>query len=148
VVVVGWVGATVGGVGGWLVGRKIGRTALSAPGPMRGARIRALARGDRFFARYGTLAVFFTPSWVAGIHDMPATRYFTANAAAALVWALSLGVGSYLLGPTVGDIVSDFGLVGVVAGAVVAVGLVVGRLERRRRRRRQGPHRDDRGRHP
>jgi hypothetical protein len=29
-----------------------------------------IARGDRFYERYGPVAVLFTPFWIAGIHDM------------------------------------------------------------------------------
>lgn len=137
VVLVAWVGATAGGIAGWLVARKAGRTVLAARGPLRRARLAALAQGDRFFERYGTLAVFLTPSWVAGIHGMRASRYLPSNAAAALVWSLLIGLGSFLLGPSIADVASDLGVAGaVIIAATVAATFAARTLESRRRRRR------------
>ena len=33
-----WIGATVGGVGGWLIGRQAGRPLITAPGPLQRLR--------------------------------------------------------------------------------------------------------------
>ena len=114
-----WAGAAAGGTAGWLVGLKGGRGLLTAPGPLRHVRLALIARGDRFYDRYGLIAVLFTPSWIAGIHDMRSSRFLPANAVSALTWALSIGLGAYLLGPSITDIVADAGLAG---------GLLVGTL--------------------
>jgi membrane protein DedA with SNARE-associated domain len=135
-VAVAWLGATVGGTAGWLVGLKAGRTVLSAPGPLYRVRLAALARGDRFYERFGAIAVFLTPSWVAGINGMRASRFLPANAAAALVWAVLVGGGAYLVGPSVLDVIGDFGIVSTIVVAGLVVGAVVGI-----RRRRSGKHR-------
>src|SRR5580704_4650683 len=92
-IAVAWLGATTGGLAGWLVGLKAGRGIVTIPGPLRRHRLAVVARGDRFFARYGVLAVLVTPSWIAGIHAMRWTRYVPINAAFALAWALGVGVG-------------------------------------------------------
>src|SRR2546421_303040 len=65
VVSVAFVGAAVGGVVGWLIGMKLGHSVFGGPGPLRRTRLRVLAVGERFYDRYGVLAVFFTPSWLA-----------------------------------------------------------------------------------
>jgi membrane protein DedA with SNARE-associated domain len=134
-VTIAWVAAMVGGMGGWLVGLRAGRAVLTAPGPLHRLRLAALERGDRFYERFGAVAVFFTPSWVAGIHGMKPSRFLPANAVAALVWALLLGMGAYLAGPPIVDLVDD---VGVVAG-VILIGLViaavVGGIRSQKRRR-------------
>jgi membrane protein DedA with SNARE-associated domain len=131
VVAVAWLGALAGGTIGWVAGRRAGRAVLSAPGPLARMRLNALARGDRFYERYGPVAVFFTPSWVAGIHDMRASRFLPANAVSALIWALLIGVGTYLAGPSIVDIVSDAGLVGGIAVGVALVATVLGVRSRR-----------------
>jgi membrane protein DedA with SNARE-associated domain len=137
-VVVAWIGATTGGMVGWLIGLKAGRAVIGAAGPLRRLRLAALARGEVFYERYGILAVFFTPSWVAGVHRMRASRYVPANAASALLWALIVGLGAYLLGPSISDILSDIGLAGSLAlGAVLVTAAVVAW-----RRRRSRPHGD------
>jgi membrane protein DedA with SNARE-associated domain len=130
VVAVAWAGASVGGTAGWIVGAKGGRGLLTAAGPLHHLRLALIARGDRFYERYGPVAVLFTPSWIAGIHDMRWSRFLPANAVSALAWALSVGVGAYLVGPSVTDIVADAGLAGgLLVGAlfVLAVVLVVWR---------------------
>jgi membrane protein DedA with SNARE-associated domain len=93
----------------------------------------AVARGDRLYERYGPIAVFFSPSWAAGLAGMGAVAFLVANTLSALVWAAALGAGSYVAGPAVLDLFADVGLVGGIAlGIVLAVG-VVGGVARRQR---------------
>lgn len=112
VVAVAWAGATTGGAVGWLLGVKGGRSLLTAPGPLLQLRLVLTARGDRFYERYGAMAVLLTPSWIAGIHNMRWSRFLPVNAISALIWALAFGVGAYLLGPSITDIAADAGLAG------------------------------------
>jgi membrane protein DedA with SNARE-associated domain len=132
---IAWVSAVAGGVGGWLLGRHFGRALVTARGPLHDWRVTAVGRGERFFARYGIFAVYLVPCWVAGIAHMPASRFIPANAIAALVWVLLVGLGGYLVGPSLTDVIDDIGLIGVVAiGAVAAVAVVAALVRRRRRR--------------
>jgi membrane protein DedA with SNARE-associated domain len=131
VVVVSWLGASVGGMTGWAFGLAAGRPVFESRGPLRNARLRLLALGDRLFARFGMIAVFLTPSWIAGIHRMPWTRYLPANAMSALVWALLVGLGAFFAGPAIAHLFSDHGWwASALIGAVVLAALA---LERRRR---------------
>jgi membrane protein DedA with SNARE-associated domain len=138
-IAVAWVGATVGGMLGWLIGLRAGRGVLTSPGPLHRLRLGAIARGERFYDRYGLIAVLFTPSWIAGIHNMRLARYAPANAVSALLWALGWGLAAYYVGPSITDVIADAGsarwliLIGVVA-SIAAVALI-----RRRRRRRSSP---------
>jgi membrane protein DedA with SNARE-associated domain len=130
VVAVAWAGASTGGTAGWIVGVKGGRELLTAAGPLHRLRLALIARGDRFFERYGLVAVLFTPSWIAAIHHMRSSRFLPANALSALTWALSVGLGAYLIGPSITDITANAGLAGgLLVGAlfVLAVALVVRR---------------------
>jgi membrane protein DedA with SNARE-associated domain len=133
VLAVAWAGACLGGTSGWLVGLRGGRGLLTAPGPLRHLRLALIARGDRFYERFGPLAVLFTPSWVAGIHDMRWSRFLPANAFAALTWALLVGLGAYLLGPPITDIAADAGLAGGLLAGVLFVLAVVVVIRRRSR---------------
>ncbi len=121
-----WVGATTGGVAGWVIGLKAGRALISAPGPFLRARHRALARSERLYERFGTAAVILTPSWAAGIARMRTTRYLLVNAASAALWAALYGLGAYLTGRTITDLFSDLGLLGaIILGSVLlAVGIL------------------------
>ena len=135
VILFAFVGANVGGVAGWLLGRQGGRRLALAGHWLKRPRERALGQGERFFARYGWLAVYLAPSWAAGINKMSAGRFLPANAAWALVWALALGLGSYAIGPSVRDIWNDVGLFGTLAiVAAAGVALLLTRLGFRRRR--------------
>lgn len=135
VLAVAWAGASAGGIAGWMLGAKGGRGLLTAPGPLRPLRLAAIARGDRFYDRYGAFAVMLTPSWIAGIHEMRWSRFLLANAMSALTWAVSIGLGAYLIGPSITDIAADAGLAGsLLVAALVALGL--GLVVRRRLRAR------------
>jgi membrane protein DedA with SNARE-associated domain len=72
---------------------------------------------------------------MAGISAMAARRFLPANAVASLVWALTIGLGSYYAGRSIADAITDVGTAGLV-GAVVLLGGSV--AVRRRRRRRTG----------
>lgn len=132
---VGWLGAAAGGTAGWLLGLKGGRAVLTAKGPLRRTRERILRSGDRFYERYGALAVYFAPSWMAGINGMRARRFLPINAAACLVWALLVGLGAYFAGPHIVDFLGDLGVAGLVGLGALGAALALARLVRMRRRR-------------
>jgi membrane protein DedA with SNARE-associated domain len=136
VLFIAWAGATAGGVGGWLIGMKAGRAVLGAPGPLRAARLKAMARGDEVFTRIPVIAVLLAPSWIAGIHRVRARIFLPLNAAGAALWACGIGLGAYFVGPTVIDVVSDIGWVTGVGLVVLVLAGVWFELRRRRRRGR------------
>jgi membrane protein DedA with SNARE-associated domain len=132
VLLIAWAGAAAGGMVGWVVGRRFGAALVEAPGPLRRQRARAAVRGTRFFERYGVLAVYLAPSWVAGATGLPARRFIPANALAAAFWVALIGGGAYVVGPSIGDIAADAGLVGlVVLGALAVLGTARVLLHRR-----------------
>jgi len=136
VVAAAWAGAMAGGTAGWIVGLKGGRGLLAAAGPLRHMRLSLIATGDRFYERYGLAAVLIAPSWIAGIHHMRSSRFLPANAISALVWALAIALGAYLLGPSITDVLADEGVAAaLLVGAliVLAVGLALWRARGARR---------------
>jgi membrane protein DedA with SNARE-associated domain len=138
VLLVAWVAATAGGTIGWLIGRKGGRALLTGPGPLRSIRVRAIARGEALFARHPVIGILLTPSWIAGINRARPAIYLPINAATAAAWAGGVGIGAYLSGPAVLDVVNDVGSVTailLVVLVVIAVGLEIGRRYRRAQRR-------------
>jgi membrane protein DedA with SNARE-associated domain len=134
VLVIAWFAATMGGIGGWLLGMRLGRAVVTAPGPMRHMRLRAVERGDQVFHRVAVIAVLLTPSWIAGIHNVRRIVYLPTNAFGAALWAVGIGGAAYLIGPSVIDFVYDLGWVSVGAVAALAVAVVTGEVLRRRRR--------------
>lgn len=135
VLVWAFVGAVAGGFGGWLVGWYAGRTVMTAPGPLRRLRLKAVERGEEVFNRLTVIAILLAPSWVAGIHRAGPIVYNVTNLVSAAVWAVGIGLGAYYAGPPVLDIVSDVGTATAIGlGVLVLVG--VGFEVTRRRRQR------------
>jgi membrane protein DedA with SNARE-associated domain len=136
VLIVAWVAAVAGGTAGWAIGLKAGRALVTGPGPLRGLRKRAVARGEEVFARWPVIAIVFTPTWIAGIHGVRPALFLAVNAISAAIWAAGIGLGAYLVGPAVVDFADDLGLVaGIVLIGLVLVGVST-ELTRRRRRAR------------
>lgn len=133
ILVVAWAGATLGGIAGWGIGRAGGRALIERPGPFLATRQRMLASGDRFYERWGALAVYFAPTWMAGINGMAARRFLIANVISAVIWALPLGIGAYLIGPSITEYVSDLGTFGLLGLIVLVIGALVVRRRRRAR---------------
>ena len=133
VIAIAFAGSVVGGIVGWMIGLKAGRTMLTAPGPLYRARLRALERGDRIFHRKVAIAVIMTPAWVAGIHHVRSRIYQPLNVLAAALWALAVGLVAYYVGPSVADFVGDLGLVALIVLGVILIGGIVFEIVRRRR---------------
>ncbi len=133
VLVVAFAAASAGGIAAWLIGLKVGRTLLAAPGPLHGLRLRWLERGDEVFQRYVAIAVLVAPNVLAGIHRVRPRVYLLWNTVWALVWSVGIGLGAYYAGPPIVDLASDFGLVSTVI-LVLFIALVVAGVWRRRRR--------------
>jgi membrane protein DedA with SNARE-associated domain len=137
-ILVAWAGAMAGGTAGWLIGLKGGRSLMSRPGPLHETRLRLLRHGDEVYRRRGWwLAVYLAPCWMAGVSGMGGRRFLAANAVASLIWALAIGLGAYVAGPSIADALGDVGTVGLVVLATVVVLSAVVRGRRRKRRRRR-----------
>jgi membrane protein DedA with SNARE-associated domain len=140
VLIVAWLGASVGGIGGWALGRKAGRTLLTWRGPLWKTRVRAVARGEELFARHPVIGILLAPSWIAGINRVRPAVFLSVNTAAATVWAAGIGLGAYLAGPPVLDVVNDYGIATAILLFVVVAGATVFGVRRRRlRQARQRP---------
>lgn len=143
VIAVAATAAIVGDNGGYLLGRRFGRRALERPGPFESHRRDALERGERFFDRHGAKAVFLGrwvtglrvwASWLAGMTHLPWRTFVVYNALGGIAWATTVGLAGYYAGHAAEKLVERLGLVAaalVVVGVLVA--LVVVRLRRRRR---------------
>ena len=132
VTIVGTAGSAVGGVAGYVLGRKGGRRAWSAPGPLHRRRLDALRSGDKLFARYGALAAFFVPMWLLGIVSMPWQKFLLWNALAALAWTTVGALGGYLIGPAATALLGRASTLLAVAAVAGIAGVILHRNRRRR----------------
>jgi membrane protein DedA with SNARE-associated domain len=140
VIVVAAAAAIVGDNIGYLIGRNGGRRLLERPGFLETHRREVLRRGEPFFARHGAKAVFLgrwvtvlriAAAWLAGINRMPWRIFLFWNALGGILWATSVGLLAYLLGPGVERIAKDVGIAGVGIVVVAALAFVGWRHFRR-----------------
>jgi membrane protein DedA with SNARE-associated domain len=138
VIVVATVAGEAGGLGGYAVGRRWGRRLLERPGRHQARREKLMQRGQSLYARWGWLAVFFTPAIVSGTAKMPPSRFAFFNLLDSLGWAVSVAASAYGVGrlATGHHTAHDIAIliVGLAAGALVTV--VAVRRHRRRTARR------------
>ena len=141
VIVVAVLAGEAGGLGGYAIGRRWGRRLLEHPGKHRAGREKMVQRGERLYARWGWLAVFFTPAIVSGTAKMPAYRFAFWNLLDSLGWSVAVAASAYGIGrlATGHHTSHDIAIlvIGLAAGELVAVTAV--RRHRRRRTQRLGP---------
>jgi membrane protein DedA with SNARE-associated domain len=142
VILIGVASAIIGDNIGYLLGRHFGREVLEHPGPMYRQRLKAIAAGDRFFAKHGPKAVFFArwialvrfaAAWLAGINEMPFAQFFFYNALGGITWGVTFGLVGYFAGSAAADVITKFGVYAAVVLAVLAVGAYVFYKARERR---------------
>ena len=135
VLVAAVLGTAVGGLAGYAVGLRWGRAIMTHPGPWLTRRERAIAAGEVVYARWGRLAVFFTPCLVSGIVKMKLSQFAVWNFFAGAVYVLSVGPAAYGVGSVSSGQASLVSVGSIVAGVVIGAGTVVLGMRYRRRRR-------------
>ena len=129
--------AIVGDNIGYVIGRRGLRRLLDRPGRWAESRRKLVERGEVFFQRHGSAAVFFgrwlpglrvVASWLAGADGMPWPRFLVWNALGGISWATTIGVAAYLLGKSASGAV---GALGFAAVAIVVLLYVASRIRRR-----------------
>jgi len=138
VVVVSVIASEIGGICGYAIGRRWGRRLMERPGPHQARRIKVEQRGERLYARWGGLAVFFTPGIVSGTARMSPYRFAFWNLLASFAWTASVVASTYGVSKIVTGQFSWHNLASLIAGLGVAA-LVIYGLVRRRRRTAQRP---------
>jgi membrane-associated protein len=125
----------VGGLIGYNIGSRWGRGFFERPGKRQESRQKVLAKGERFYARWGRYAVFVTPAIVSGTAKMRHREFAVWNFVAALGFAILAVAGAYGIGRL---------LTGHHAAkdiAILTVGIILGwglyHLARRGHRRRE-----------
>jgi membrane protein DedA with SNARE-associated domain len=124
VLVVSVLATGVGGLAGYAVGRRWGGAIMDHPGRTLARRQQAVATGEALYARWGRLAVFFTPCMVSGIAKMKLSQFAVWNLAAGAVYVLSVGPAAYGAGKVASG-ERDLGSLGpIIAGVAVGAAAV------------------------
>ena len=137
VLVASVLGTEAGGLAGYSIGGRWGRALLTHPGIWLGRRQQVLTEGEALYAKWGRLAVFFTPCLVSGIAKMRYSQFVAWNFVAGAVYVLSVGPAAYGVGK-VSTGQHDPASVGMLAGGVfvgAAVVVLAIRFHRRRKLR-------------
>jgi membrane protein DedA with SNARE-associated domain len=138
VMIVAALGAEVGGMGGYYIGERWGRQLLEHPGPWEDRRQHAVARAEALYAKWGRLAVFFTPTIVSGVLKMKYSQFLVWNFAVGSVYVLSVGPAAYGVGKVSAHEQDAANLAALFMGLAIAAGCIflAARYYRRRRARR------------
>ena len=140
VIVISVLAGEAGGLAGYAIGRRWGRQLVERPGKHQARREKTMQRGERLYARWGWLAVFFTPAIVSGTANMPPYRFALFNLLDSLGWSVSVAASAYgvsrlATGHHTGHDVAIL-IIGLAAAVLVAITSV--RRHRRRRTQRLG----------
>lgn len=138
-------GTGVGGLAGYFIGLRWGRAIMTHPGPWLARRQRALTAGEVVYARWGRLAVFFTPCLVSGIVKMKLSQFAVWNLLAGAVYVLSLGPACYGAGSVASGQASVGSVGSIITGVAVGAGAAVLGVRYRRRRRARRAAQPSRG---
>jgi membrane protein DedA with SNARE-associated domain len=130
-VVVGSLGAVIGGGVGYAVGRSVAAATLRRYGRFVGLGPARIRLGQYLFLAHGGKIVFFLRfiallgpfgGVLAGANRMKIGRFMAFNALGGVAWTIVFGVGGYLFGEFFQAVGRPFG----IAAIVLAIGLVIG----------------------
>jgi membrane protein DedA with SNARE-associated domain len=133
VILIGVSSAILGDNLGYALGRRFGRDVILGSGPLQGHRRRAVAYGDRFFARHGSKAVFlarwvalvrFAAAWLAGINRMPFRVFFFWNALGGISWGVTFALVGYFAGEAGAGVLAKVGIAGAIVLGLMIVGVI------------------------
>jgi len=138
VLVVALAGAEVGGLTGYGIGARWGRQILERPGRWHDRRQNIATRGERIFARWGWLAVFFISTIICGVLRMRHGQFVVWNFIDASVYVLAVGPAAYGASKVAAGEHGWGSLGPLIAGLAIAAGCAVlaARYYRRHRTRR------------
>jgi membrane protein DedA with SNARE-associated domain len=135
VVLVSTVAGEVGGLIGYAIGNKWGRVLLERPGKHQAGRERVVERGERAYARWGRVAVFFTPAIVSGTANMRRGQFVVWNFLASLGFSVSVAASAYGIGRLFSGHYSARDIATLVVGLLVGAVITMLYLRHRRRTR-------------
>ncbi len=95
VIVVSVIAGELGGLVGYSIGNRWGSRILARPGKRQAGRQRLMDKGEKAYAKWGRLAVFFTPAIISGTAKMKYTQFILWNLFASTLFTLSVAATAY-----------------------------------------------------
>jgi membrane protein DedA with SNARE-associated domain len=133
VVLVATAAGEVGGLIGYAVGDRWGRVLLDRPGKHQEGRRRIVEKGEAAYARWGRLAVFFTPAIVSGTAKMRHGQFVLWNLIASLAFSVSVAASAFGFGRLVTGNHTVHDIVTFIVGLAVGVLIMMWYVRHRRR---------------
>jgi membrane protein DedA with SNARE-associated domain len=133
VVIVSTAAGEVGGLIGYAIGDRWGRVLLARPGRHQEGRERMVERGERAYARWGRIAVFFTPAIVSGTAKMRHGQFVVWNLLASLGFSVSVAASAYGVGRLFSGNYSARDIATLIVGLLVGAAITVFYVRHRRR---------------
>ena len=133
VIVVSVIGGEAGGLTGYSIGHHWGTQLLARPGKGQAGRQQLLDKGERAYAKWGRLAVFFTPAIISGTARMKLSQFIVWNFIASIGFTLSVAATAYGIGRVSTGHRSTEDIVILVLGLVTSVLLIFVFVRRHRR---------------
>jgi len=152
IIIVATAACTIGDNLGYLIGRRGGRRLLARYQHIFRIRDKTIARGERLFARYGSLTIFFArfvfgmriiAGPLAGVLHMEWKRFVLFNFLGAVVWVTVITLVGYFFGSQWDALLRVMHRINL--GIAAAVGVVALLFWWRHRRRRQSRDSEDSG---
>ncbi len=137
VIVVATVAGEVGGVAGYAIGDRWGRQLLERPGKHQAGRQKVVEKGEAAYAKWGRLAVFFTPAVVSGTAKMRRGQFMLWNLIASFAFSFSVAASTYGLGRLFTGHTSSHDVATLVVGLLVGALVTLVFVRRRRRAARR-----------
>lgn len=138
VILVSVIAGEVGGLGGYAIGRRWGRQLMERPGRRQASRKKMEERGESVYARWGAIAVFFTPSIISGTARMPPGRFAFWNLLSSLTWTASVAASVYGVTRLATGHTSWHDIAVLIAGLAAAALVIL--FVVRRQRKHEAPH--------
>src|SRR5271163_571362 len=133
VIVVSVVAGEIGGLIGYYIGDRWGTEILARPGKRQAGRQRLMDKGERAYAKWGRLAVFFTPAVISGTARMKHAQFVLWNFLASVLFTLSVAATAYGIGRVATGHHTRNDVLILIFGLAVSALLIFGFVRRHRR---------------
>lgn len=133
VIVISVIGGEAGGLIGYYIGAHWGSQLLGRPGKRQAGRQQMMDKGERAYAKWGRMAVFFTPAIISGTAKMKHSQFVVWNFLASFFFTLSVATTAYGVGRLATGHHSTTDIIVLIFGLVLSTLLTLVIVRRHRR---------------
>jgi membrane protein DedA with SNARE-associated domain len=137
VIITATVAGEVGGLIGYGIGHRWGSRLLMRPGKRQLSRQHLLDKGEKAYAKWGRMAVFFTPAIISGTAKMKLSQFALWNFFASCLFTVSVSATAFGIGRVATGHHSRNDFVVLLIGLALSVALTIAAVRRHRRHKAQ-----------